>query len=251
MVNLAEYIASFDPSYQLKLQQIQQSAYNEMYRAGANMERERFKASEEWQRMQYKSNQESQQMQYKAGEEWRQLQFKNDQENQRTQNILDREDQRETIRGQNALAVEKNKGQNAVNLSNYEHRNKLLQMQADLESRMIMAGFESGILATQKMIDEDNKRRASMLEGMETRGKLRGEVFKMLAGAVIQEKLAQKQHARDVEKLNLESKLRQDEQYFQKVCLHLAGLLEAGKKSEADRELERILGGWQANEIGF
>jgi hypothetical protein len=49
-------------------------------------------------------------------------------------------------------------------------------------------------------MDEDNKRRASMLAGMAERSQLRGEVFKMLAGAIIQEKLAQKQHARDMEK---------------------------------------------------
>lgn len=235
MANLAELMLRFDPHYQLKLQQIQQSAYNEQYRASANMERERFKASEEWQRVQYK-----------AGEEWRQAQYKAEQENQRMQTMFAREDQREEMRGKNALAVEEARGRNALNLAGYEHQNKLAQMQADLENRLTASGFESGILAMQKLIDEDNHRRASLLKQIEERSQLRSKVTKMLAGAIIQEKLAQKQHQRDLEKMSHESNLKQAEMYFSGVCGYLWKLLDASKEQEAKDEIDRLHEAWRA-----
>jgi len=214
MTNFAQLMTRFDPHYQLKLQQIQQSAYAEQYRAGASMERER----------------------YKAGEKWQQMQF-----------MAGREDQREAMRGQNAFAVEEARGRNDLNLANNEHDNRLAQMQADLEHRMSIAGFESGILATQKIMDEDNNRRASMLAGMAERSQLRGEVFKMLAGAIIQEKLAQKQHARDMEKMTHESDLKKSEQYFSSVCSYLSQLLDSSKEQEAKAEIDRLIEEWGAN----
>ena len=235
MTNFVQLMARFDPHYQLKLQQIQQSAYNEQYRAYANMERERFKANEEWQRMQYK-----------ASEDWRQTQYKAEQENQRMQTMLAREDQREEIRGKNALAVEEARGQNALNLATHEHQSKLAQMQADLEHRLTIAGFESGILATQKIMDEDNNRRASLLKQIEERSQLRGEVTKMLMGAIIQEKLAQKQHKRDLEKMSHESDLKQAEMYFSSLCGYLWKLLDASKEQEAKAEIDRLHEVWRA-----
>ena len=224
MTNLAQLMARFDPHYQLKLQQIQQSAYNEQYRAYANMERERFKANEEWQRMQYKAEQDSQRM----------------------QTMLAREDQREEMRGKNALAVEEARGRNALNLATHEHQNKLAQMQADLENRLTVSGFESLILSTQKIMDEDNNRRASLLKQLEERSQLRGEVTKMLMGAIIQEKLAQKQHKRDLEKMSHESDLKQAEMYFSGVCGYLWQLLEASKEQEAKAEIDRLHEVWRA-----
>ena len=43
---------------------------------------------------------------------------------------------------------------------------------------------------------------------MEARANLRGDIFKTLSGAIIQEKLAQKQHARDMERLEKERAMR-------------------------------------------
>ena len=269
MASIAQFFARFDPHYQLKLQQIQHSAEAEQYRAWASMERERYKAGSKWQQTQFMSEQENQRMyyktgeewkqtqykageewrktQYKAGEEWRLTQYKTEQENQRLQKTLDREDQREAIRGQNAIAVEEMRGRNDLNLANNEHGNRLLQMQADLEHRMTMAGFESGILATQKIMDEDNKRRENLLATIGARSQLRGEVTKMLAGAIIQEKLAQKQHARDMEKMTHESDLKKSEQYFLTVCAYLGQLLDASKEQEAKAEIDRLFEEWGAN----
>jgi len=82
---------------------------------------------------------------------------------------------------------------------------------------------------------------------MAERSQLRGEVFKMLAGAIIQEKLAQKQHARDMEKMTHESDLKKSEQYFSSVCSYLSQLLDSSKEQEAKAEIDRLIEEWGAN----
>jgi hypothetical protein len=70
------------------------------------------------------------------------------------------------------------------------------------KNHIALAEFNTGLSVITTLMEEDGKVRTSMLARTENSDKVRDEAFKMLAGAVIQEKLAQKQHNRDLEKCN-------------------------------------------------
>jgi hypothetical protein len=170
----------------------------------------------------------------------------------RTSGALEVED----VRGKNALSVEEfrhqsashvehQRGQNSLTLAQVEHLNLLERMETDLRYSITRAGTESAVLATHKVIDEDNKRRASLLDHIQARGQLRGKVQEMLIGAVIQEKLAQKQHVRDIEKLEKESSLRRFEAYWNSFTALISSLYESGKRDEARAEIDRQIEKWQ------
>jgi hypothetical protein len=211
--NLATLQARLDPHYQLKMQQLQASVQGEQYRAQSAMEREHVKANAAMERERFR-----------AGEAW-----------QQANHLANREDQREQARGQTA-----------IELSKQEHGQRLAEMQADLENHARMAGIESNLLAVHKILDEDNNRRASLNRQLEDRSKLRGEVFKMLAGAVIQEKLAQRQHAREKELRQVDHENRKAESYWNSVCAYLSALIDTGKTDAAKGEIDRLLATWQA-----
>jgi hypothetical protein len=114
------------------------------------------------------------------------------------------EDQREAM-----------KGQAAVTLANKNNENQLERMQVELQNHKALAEFNTGLSVNTTLMEENGKVRTSMLTRMENSHKGRDEIFKMQAAAVIQEKLAQKQHKRDLEKMQHESNLKQSEQYIQ------------------------------------
>ena len=85
---------------------------------------------------------------------------------------------------------------------------------------------------------------------MEARANLRGDIFKTLSGAIIQEKLSQKQHARDMERLEKESALRRAEQradeYANGLALYLKSLIDAGNMQAAKDEVDRLVKEWDS-----
>lgn len=97
-------------------------------------------------------------------------------------------------------------------------------------------------------MEENGKVRTSMLTRMENSHKVRDEIFKMQAGAVIQEKLAQKQHKRDLEKMQHESNLKQSEQYFQSICLRLSKLLDDSQEEKVKKEIAQLYAIWTKEE---
>lgn len=149
----------------------------------------------------------------------------------------DREDQRVAI-----------KGQAAVTLANKEHENQLEQVRVKLQNQMALAEFNTGLSVIPKLMEEDGKGRTSILARMENSHKVRDEVFKMQAGAVIEEKLAQKQHHRDLEKMQLTSSLKQSEQYFQSICLRLSNLLDDSKEEKVKKEIDQLAALWEKEE---
>lgn len=158
----------------------------------------------------------------------------------------DREDSRQDRAIGAQFDLERTRGENNLSLARAEHENALDRMEEDLLNHITRAGVDSGILATHKIIDEDTGRRQSLMRQMEARSQLRGEVFKMLAGAIIQEKLAQKQHVRDMEKLEKESANRRADTYIHNVSSYLTGLLDKGRKREAKQEVDRLLDEWNS-----
>jgi hypothetical protein len=187
----------------------------------------------------------------------------------------------EEQRMKTALAVETQRSQNAFSLANQEHQNKLDQihyqanrddqreamkaqsaatqakqthehqlerMQVELQNSMALAEFKTGLSVITTLMEEDGKVRTSMLARMENSHEVRDDVFKMLAGAVIQEKLAQKQHKRDMEKMQLESSLKRAEQIFQGICLRLSKLLDGSKDEQVKQEIAELHAMWNKEE---
>jgi hypothetical protein len=61
---------------------------------------------------------------------------------------------------------------------------------------------------------------------------------------VITEKLAQKQHARDMERLEKESELRRFETFWASFTGFIMGLYQQGKQDEARAAIDRQLEQW-------
>jgi hypothetical protein len=248
-MNTAQLMARFDPDYQMKLQKVQQT-----------MELERYRTSEKWQQLQYMAGREDQNAQYRA----------------------EQEEKREVMRGENALSVESKRGENALTLADKDHQNKfsqlqsiseredqreemkgqtalnladkahtnqLAQIQAEFQNQVSLSAFNSGISAVHKLMDENNKKRESLLKRREDRNIIRGRCQELVMETVANELLAKNQHARELEKMNLASSLNQAEQYFQSVCLYLSQLLEASKEEEAKAEIDRLFSEWGAGNV--
>lgn len=126
--------------------------------------------------------------------------------------------------------------------------NRIAEMELDLDHRMRVMGAESAVISTQKLIDEGTATRAHLMRQIEERGKLRGDVFKMLAGAVIQEKLAQRQHARDMEKIKAEGEQKRAVHYLDSLASYLGKMIESGHEVRARSEIDRLTREWSAEE---
>ena len=210
----------------LNLEQVKSQAdlKKEQFRAGSEMEREQFRAGTSFQLESAKSQAAMEREQFNAMELWK-----------RTELQMQREDAREVIKGENDLM-----------LSYENHHNHLVEMQADLDHRLKLVGAELRVSATKTLLEEDTKRRASLVQQIEQRGALRSEVFKMLAGAIIQEKLAQRQHKRDMEMEAHKSELRRIEHYWDSIVAYLGALVGGNKIEVAKSEIDRLLSDWGA-----
>jgi hypothetical protein len=122
--------------------------------------------------------------------------------------------------------------------------NRIAEMELDLDHRLRIIGAESLVLTTQKSLDEHASTRQHLMRQIEERSKLRGDVFKMLAGAVIQEKLAQRQHARDLQKIKAEGEQRRAGQYLDSLAVYLTRMIEGGQEARARDEIDRIAREW-------
>lgn len=152
----------------------------------------------------------------------------------------------ENMRGDNARGVELLRGENSLALINTEHKNAIARMEDDLKNQLAKAGFDSGVLAVHKTIDEDSKKRNTLIAQMEARTVLRSAVQEKLIDAVIKEKLAQKQHARDMERLEKESELRRFETFWSSFSGFVMSLYQQGKQDEARAAIDRQLEQWRA-----
>lgn len=226
MSNLISLASRFDPQYAMRTRELEQKIYSQYelarYNADSAMEREHVKGGYELNR-QVKRDEAA----------FEREAFKEDRADLR---------QEREISGQASL--EQARGANSIALSKFEHENLLSRMEDDLLNHLTKAGGDSGILATHKIIDEDVSRRQSLMRQMEARTQLRGEVFKMIAGAVIQEKLAQKQHLRDMERIQKDSENRRADAYIANVSQYLTLLLDKGREQEARQEVDRLVAEW-------
>ena len=217
MTNFAYLMAMLDPNNAMRSREFEQKIYAEAqivkFKADSDMSREQVRANAAYDRERLKA---------------------------------DREDSRQDRAIGAQFDLERAKGENNLNLARAEHENALERMEEDLRNHIARAGVDSGILATHKLINEDTGRRQSLMRQIETRSQLRGDVFKMLAGAVIQEKLAQRQHLREIEKLKTNSDLRRAE-YMENLTNHLENLVKQGRENEAKECIKKTIAGWEAS----
>ncbi len=122
--------------------------------------------------------------------------------------------------------------------------NRIAEMELDLDHRMRIMGADSAVISTQKLIDEGTASRAHLMRQIEERGKLRGDVVKMLAGAVIQEKLAQRQHVRDMQKIKAEGEQKRAGHYLDSLATYLGKMIESGQEGRAQNEVDRLIREW-------
>jgi hypothetical protein len=217
MTNFANIMARLDPNNAMRSREFEQKFYAEAqiarFKADSDMSREHVRVNAAYDRERFKA---------------------------------DREDSRQDRAIGAQFDLERTRGENSLSLARAEHENALERMEEDLRNHIARAGVDSGILATHKLIDEDTGRRQSLMRQIEARSQLRGDVFKMLAGAVIQEKLAQRQHLREMEKLKTTSDLRRAE-YMENLTNHLENLVKQGREKEAKECVKKTIAGWEAS----
>jgi hypothetical protein len=147
----------------------------------------------------------------------------------------------------NAYEAERRERDRADNMRDTERirgANRIAEMELDLDHRLRTIGAESLTLTTQKSLGEHASTRAHLMRQAEERTKLRSDVFKMLAGAIIQEKLAQRQHARDMEKIKAEGAERRAGQYLDSLAVYLNRMIEGGQEARARGEIDRLAREW-------
>lgn len=173
----------------------------------------------------------------------------------------------EDRKNQRAVDVENMRLQNALILADKEHQNKLTQLQYqanneveltamksqaavaltnnERENKIALADFNSKLAVTTTLMEENCNMRASMIARIENSHKVRDDIYKKQIEAVIQEKLAQKQHKRDLEKMYHESNLKKSEQYFQSICLRLSKLLDNSQDEKVKEEIDQLFAMWE------
>ena len=214
-INPVELMAKLEPYQQMQLLKIQQKIFLEAQRRQTALAVENYRSENSLMRADKEHQDKLVQIQYQS----------------------DREDQREAMKEQTAAA-----------LSNNEHENQLGRMQVELQNHMALAEFNTGLSVITTLMEEDGKVRTSILARMENSHKVRDEVFKMQVGTITQEKMAQKQHNRDLEKMQLESSLKQSEQYFQSICLRLSNLLDDSQDEKVKKEIDQMYALWDEEE---
>ncbi len=210
-INPVELMSRLEPEQQIQLRKIEQKIYLEDYRrqSALTVENQRFEHS------MMLANQEHQnelvQKQYQA----------------------DRDDQREA-----------RKSLDAEILVNKNHENNLERIQVELQNHKDLALFNTGLSVIPKLMEEYSKVRTSTFARQQNSSEVLDDVFKKLAEDVTKEKLAKKQHIRDLDKMRLESSLKQSEQYFQSICLRLSKLLGDSQEEKVKQELDQLEAMW-------
>lgn len=204
-MNFNDLVTSLDPTYRAKVNLLREQTM-------ANAQFEQFRANEAMRREQFRAGANREQEQIRANEAMRREQYKAQEENNRLNRRFSFEER----------------------LEQQAHENRLTQLEESIKGSIFKAGFDLMADLVKKSADEDEQRRKHTQEQLTIRTNLRADVFKMLAGAVIQEKLAQKQHERDKEN---------------KVWAIIEGYLlktyQAHGEQATKREIDRIIEEWE------
>ncbi len=205
-MNFSQLSARLDPSYHVKMQHLQ-----------AKLEGDYALAN-------YKGQQQAQ-LEYDKQQNARQV------ERERR----DYEVESEAKRVETSREIEADKHRNRLELLDIESTQHIKRMTGERHIQK---------LSTFDAMEHEVFSGAS--RNMEMRSQLRGEVFKQLASAVIGEKLAQKQHARDLEKMRLEHDQKKDARVWDQLCSYIFALMENNQTAQAEAYIDKLVKDWEA-----
>jgi hypothetical protein len=250
MTNIVSLLTQFDPHYQLQANKLEHeirakydiSRYNnesalsrEHVRGGYAMDREQFKAGREDERLNQTINAQTTLEKFRGETTLGVARLHSE------NNITV-----EKMRGDNSKEIEHLRGETALTLSSAEHKNIIARMEEDLRSHITKSSFDSGVSSVHKLMDEDNKKRASLISQIEARSLLRGRITEKLIDAVIDVKVTRMKHDLEIKRMEKESELRRVDAYWNMLVSYLLALMNKGQEQEAKGEIDRLLEQWQA-----
>lgn len=156
-----------------------------------------------------------------------------------------RDDQREAMKSHNAIALANKERENQLERMQVEQQNRLEQMQVELQNHKAIAEFNTELSIISKLMEEDGKGRTSILARMECSHKDQDKTLYMLRESFVQDRLAKKQHNRNLEKMQLESLLKRREQYVQSYCLRNS------QEEKAKQKLDQLFAMWEKEDKGI
>lgn len=226
-MNLAQLSARLDPSYNLKMQHLQAKIegdyaianYRGQQQARIEYDKQQNARQMERERRDYESDREQDRRNFEIGRENEKRDFEREQDRQRLQTSRE---------------IESDK-----------HKHRLEMLDAELSQNMKKMEGSRHFDKLSRLDAMEQEVFSSASRNMDTRTQLRGEVFKQLAGALIQEKLAQKQHARDLEKMRLEHEQKKDARVWDQLCSYIFTLMENNEKKKAEEYIDKLVKDWE------
>lgn len=215
-MNFAQLSARLDPSYNLKMQHLQA------------------KLEGDYAITHYKGQQQAQ-LEYDKHQYARQMEReRRDYENDREQDRRNFEIDQERRRLETSREIESDK-----------HKFRLEMLEAELSQHMKKMEGNRHFEKLSRLDAMEQEVFSGAARNMDTRSQLRGEVFKQLASAVIQEKLAQKQHAREMEKMRLEHEFKKESRVWDQLCAYIFALMENNQKKQAEEYIDKLVKDWE------
>lgn len=149
------------------------------------------------------------------------------------------QDRREYEEGRDARRLETSRAIEAD-----KHAYRLAELEKELEIHLQKADAEFHAQKLTRLDALSQEVFSSTVRQMEQRSQLRGAVFQNLASAIINEKLAQKQHQRDLEKLRLQHEQGKDAHLFGRLCDYVFALLQNDQQKAARDYIDKLVAEW-------
>lgn len=127
-----------------------------------------------------------------------------------------------------------------------KHEYRLVELETELTIQLKKMDADFHFQKLTSMETKQNDIFSSALRQMEQRSQLRNTVFQNLANAVITEKLAQKQHAREMEKMTLQHDQQKDSRLFEQLCQYIFLLLQNNQEQAAKDYIDKLVTEWGA-----
>lgn len=158
----------------------------------------------------------------------------------------------EAARARNAMQAEAVRAEAAYRQSQIDHGFRLAELDRELQNKIELAGFQSLAGNADALAELKRSVAAAALEDVRARSAVRGEVFKSVMGAVVQERIAKAAHARqmelerlrhaqEMEKLAAQSAEQRATAYFDRLCGYVLAMVQAGREREAEAEVGAVL----------
>lgn len=171
------------------------------------------------------------------------------------QYMLDQRAQIEYDRMHNARQIERDRQQSeeakevrqletSRAIESDKHGYRLAELDAELTQNLKKMEAEFHFEKLTRLDTMQQEIFSSTVRQLDQRAQLRGALFQNLAGALINEKLAQKQHKRDLEKLQLQHEQHKDGRIFDQLCNYIFALLQNNQEQAAKDYIDRLVAEW-------